>query len=96
MSTLENGLDQHSPLISGGNVFGEKAVGPATDLSRWRLRCERGRQTWAYLEEGEEDGEQSFIELHSLGMDTVRRRWGGCHTQGRGRGRWGWGQNDTA
>jgi len=48
-------------------------VGPATDLTRWRLTSERGRQTWVYLEEGEEGREQSFIERHSLGLDTVRR-----------------------
>lgn len=78
MSTLQavqNGLN-HSPLTHGGKAFREEAVGPVTDLSRWRLRCERGRQTWVYLEEGEEEREQSFIELHSLGMDTVRARKG--------------------
>jgi hypothetical protein len=48
-------------------------VGPATDLSKWRLHCDRGRQTWEYLEEeGVENREQSFIERHSLGLDTVR------------------------
>ncbi|XP_072594595.1 lanosterol synthase [Vulpes vulpes] len=44
---------------------------PATDLSRWRLRCERGRQTWTYLgaEEGPGRG-QTALEAHSLGLDT--------------------------
>ncbi|KAJ8367622.1 hypothetical protein AAFF_G00314090 [Aldrovandia affinis] len=44
---------------------------PATDLGRWRLQNEGGRQTWRYLEEQEAPGqEQSFLEAHSLGLDT--------------------------
>lgn len=66
-ATQPNGL-KLSPPTSGGR--GE--VGPATDLSKWRLRCERGRQTWVYLEGEGEGEEQSFIERHSLGLDTVR------------------------
>lgn len=51
----------------------EAPVGPATDLTKWRLHCERGRQVWVYGEgKGEEPvREQSFIERHSLGLDTV-------------------------
>ena len=57
--------------------------GPATDLSKWRLCCnDKGRQRWVYLEkersETEENEdvrlanrEQDFVELHSLGLDTV-------------------------
>lgn len=54
-----------------------QVAGPATDLTKWRLLCERGRQRWIY-----QDGEageqmvgarnQNFIELHSLGLDTVK------------------------
>lgn len=69
-----NGVKQ-APQISGGRGTGA-AAGPATDLSKWRLRCDRGRQTWEYLGEEEEESEQSFIERHSLGLDTVRRREG--------------------
>ena len=48
-----------------------KPVGPATDLTRWRLHSVKGRQTWLY-EDGEGvKREQSFIERHSLGLDTV-------------------------
>lgn len=55
---------------------------PATDLSRWRLRSERGRQTWTYFPEGKDPGrEQTGLEAHSLGLDTVsappRARAGG-------------------
>ncbi|XP_004602367.1 lanosterol synthase [Sorex araneus] len=44
---------------------------PATDLGRWRLKCERGRQTWTYLQEDGEAGRaQTALEAHSLGLDT--------------------------
>ena len=50
---------------------GAGLVGPATDLNKWRLYCEKGRQRWVY-EEGEGPRrEQNFIERHSLGLDTV-------------------------
>lgn len=45
---------------------------PVTDLSRWRLSNVEGRQTWRYIEEaGSVDREQSMLESHSLGLDTV-------------------------
>ncbi len=71
---------------SSGQCLRKEPVGPATDLSRWRLQCERGRQRWVYLEEeveeeggrggieGEQRGgarEQSLFEKHNLGLDTV-------------------------
>ncbi|KAI2660801.1 Lanosterol synthase [Labeo rohita] len=44
---------------------------PVTDLSRWRLSNVEGRQTWRYIEEAETvDRKQSFLESHSLGLDT--------------------------
>ncbi|XP_047573751.1 lanosterol synthase isoform X2 [Lutra lutra] len=43
---------------------------PATDLRRWRLRSERGRQTWTYLAPEEEPGRgPTALEAHSLGLD---------------------------
>ena len=45
--------------------------GAATDLTKWRLTNERGRQTWLYDENGESGRESNFIEKHSLGLDTV-------------------------
>ncbi|XP_020034252.1 lanosterol synthase isoform X1 [Castor canadensis] len=44
---------------------------PATDLSRWRLRNELGRQTWTYHQEEDDPGrQQTGLEAHSLGLDT--------------------------
>ncbi|KAG8516570.1 Lanosterol synthase [Galemys pyrenaicus] len=45
---------------------------PATDLRRWRLRSEEGRQTWTYFPDGQDPGrEQTALESHCLGLDTV-------------------------
>ncbi|CAG8636160.1 24933_t:CDS:10, partial [Racocetra persica] len=40
-----------------------------TDLSRWRLKVDRGRQTWHYLDEDEiKNCPQSFIEKYWIGL----------------------------
>lgn len=44
----------------------------STDLTKWRLKNERGRQTWWYDANGEFVRDSNFVELHSLGLDTVR------------------------
>ena len=45
---------------------------PATDLGRWRLANVEGRQTWRYVEDHQTpDREQTMLEAHSLGLDTV-------------------------
>ena len=44
---------------------------PATDLSRWRLSNKDGRQTWTYSQEEDPVREQSGLEAHLLGLDTV-------------------------
>ena len=55
------------------NRGGPYKTEPATDISRWRLTCVEGRQTWHYIADGQEiDREQSILEKHSLGLDTVR------------------------
>ena len=46
-------------------------VGPVTDVTKWRLHCEKGRQIWEYDELGISKRDQNFIEKHALGMDTV-------------------------
>lgn len=44
-----------------------------TDLSRWRLRVERGAQTWHYLESDEEckAWPQTFWDKYHLGLPVV-------------------------
>ena len=44
----------------------------STDLTKWRLKNERGRQTWWYDVSGDFERESNFAELHSLGLDTVQ------------------------
>ena len=54
------------------NRGGPYKTEPVTDLSRWRLICVAGRQTWHYVPEGETpEREQTMLERHSLGLDTV-------------------------
>lgn len=53
---------------------------PATDLSRWRLSNERGRQVWTYFQEDEPGRGQTALEVHSLGLDTVGARVRWSHT----------------
>uniref|UniRef100_A0A8C6XSG4 Lanosterol synthase n=1 Tax=Naja naja TaxID=35670 RepID=A0A8C6XSG4_NAJNA len=46
---------------------------PATDLTRWRLSNEEGRQQWQYVADGEgAEREQTVLEAHSLGLDTTK------------------------
>ena len=49
-------------------------IDPKTDINRWRLRDERGRQTWHYLESDKEVEEwpQSIVDRHHLGLPVVR------------------------
>ena len=49
--------------------------GSKTDYTRWRLKSERGRQTWHYLETDEELAAwpQTAYDKYHLGMNTVRR-----------------------
>lgn len=59
---------------------------PATDLGRWRLSCERGRQTWTYLQDERAGREQTGLEAHSLGLDTVSGFRGASASAGTPRG----------
>jgi len=55
------------------NRGGPHTTQPATDLTRWRLTCVEGRQTWRYISAvgDEQEHEQTFLEKHFLGLDTV-------------------------
>ncbi|XP_076460564.1 lanosterol synthase-like isoform X2 [Babylonia areolata] len=43
---------------------------PATDLTKWRLTCEGGRQVWSYVDDDKHPRPQTLLEKHSLGLDT--------------------------
>ncbi|XP_064648227.1 lanosterol synthase-like [Lineus longissimus] len=49
------------------NRGGPYKTKPATDLTKWRLRCVEGRQVWEF---GDNGRPQTLLELHSLGLDT--------------------------
>lgn len=54
------------------NRGGPYKTEPATDLSRWRLKCVDGVQRWYYIPEGSEpEREQTLLEKHSVGIDCV-------------------------
>lgn len=53
------------------NRGGPYKTKPATDLTKWRLTCKDGRQVWTYVEDVASAREQTLLELHSLGLDTV-------------------------
>jgi lanosterol synthase len=46
---------------------------PQTDINRWRLLDERGRQTWHYLQTDKEveAWPQSIVDRHHLGLPVV-------------------------
>ena len=51
----------------------EKPNDARTDLTRWRLKDERGRQTWHYLETDEElkAWPLSVADRYFMGLETV-------------------------
>ena len=53
--------------------IGTTAADATTDLNRWRLLDEEGRQTWHYLESKDEIKEwpQSIADRHHLGLPLV-------------------------
>lgn len=53
------------------NRGGPYKTAPATDLTKWRLKCVDGRQTWHYVDDAKEEREQSFLEQHLIGLDKV-------------------------
>ena len=59
------------PPIS--KLYTESAFIESTELFRWRLKVDHGRQTWHYLESDEEvkNWPQSIIEKYWLGLPFV-------------------------
>jgi len=70
IETTELGTYFHCPDAPSNQGL---AMEEATDLRRWRLIVEEGRQVWRYIEEGQpEQSQQSLVEKYSLGLLTVR------------------------
>ena len=55
-------------------VDGITSADPRTELRRWRLLDERGRQTWQYLSTDKEvdDWPQTLADKYHLGLPLVR------------------------
>lgn len=53
---------------------GSKYIEEPTDLGRWRLKAERGRQTWHYLSTDKEVElwPQTYADKYYLGLSLVR------------------------
>ena len=66
-----NGHAKSNGAIKSTARTGAQVTG--TDHSRWRMKNDRGTQTWQYLESDEEVKEwpQSTADKWYLGMDTV-------------------------
>ncbi len=73
-SAPQNGGATDSEKQHNGTTDGPTAADPATDLQRWRLLDERGRQTWHYLttDEDLEAWPQTTADKHHLGLPLVR------------------------
>ncbi|KAK5161889.1 hypothetical protein LTS14_000234 [Recurvomyces mirabilis] len=58
--------------LNGSTTKTTRIEDPKTDYSRWRLRDDRGIQTWHYLqtEEEMEAWPQSIADRHFMGLDT--------------------------
>ena len=72
--THVNGYASFSEKASNGTIPVTAARGDEkTDIERWRLLDERGRQTWHYLttDEEVEAWPQSIVDRHHLGLPLV-------------------------
>lgn len=88
MSHATNGTANHAVNESNGTykrkanghtqepigVNGSARGNQKTDYTRWRLRDDRGCQTWHYLQNEKEVKEwpQSAADRYFLGLETVR------------------------
>lgn len=60
--SLNGSIQRTKPVDDGG-----------TDLNRWRLKDDRGRQTWHYLESDEQlkQWPMTTADKHFLGLETA-------------------------
>ena len=82
----KRGVNDHAQLPIGvkSGADGDQK----TDYTRWRLRDDRGCQTWHYLQSEEEVKEwpQSAADRYFLGMETVRRMKCLCFVENKAHG----------
>lgn len=76
LSTRDGHVVSHA---NGKRHTNASAKIPQTDLTRWRLKNVRGRQTWHYLQSAAEIKQwpQTVADKYFLGLDTVRYHF--CH-----------------
>lgn len=63
-----------APKAANGTIHHtEKVEDAKTDLTRWRLKDDRGRQTWHYLESDEKIKQwpMTAADKYYLGLETV-------------------------
>lgn len=60
-------------LNGSSGVKSTKEEAPKTDYTRWRLKDDRGCQTWHYMDSDEENNAwpQSTADKYFLGLNTV-------------------------
>lgn len=72
-----NAEEHDAPIYPNGSVKGAGTIETeATDIQRWRLLDERGRQTWHYLDSEDKSKEwpQTTADRYFLGLDLVGRQ----------------------
>lgn len=71
MSTRKRGLSTQQ--ANGTAKVVERVKDPKTDYTRWRLKDDRGCQTWHYLQSGEElkQWPQTTADKYHMGLNTV-------------------------
>ena len=71
--TFRNRSAKEQPKANGQAKANAKSPDSRTDYSRWRLKDDRGRQTWHYLQSDEEVKQwpQTIADKWHLGLDTV-------------------------
>ncbi|PIA92428.1 Seco-amyrin synthase [Cercospora beticola] len=70
--TFRNRSAKEQPKANGQAKANAKSPDSRTDYSRWRLKDDRGRQTWHYLQSDEEIKQwpQTIADKWHLGLDT--------------------------
>lgn len=73
-AALNSYIKQHEKPQNGSIHVCAVELDECTDLRRWRLADDRGRQTWHYMstDEGAKSWPQNTIDKYHLGLEVVR------------------------